>query len=120
MDTQNNIPDLPPLSVYRYENFFNIYNDEESSMRFYNLLRNINIFPSENSQLEGEYSIDYNDTWVSISYKIYATMELWWLLCSYNQIINPIKMPEAGTKIKFLQPDYVYVILNEIKRQINN
>ena len=79
MNIQNNISDLPQLSMYRYENFFNIYDDEETSVRYYNLLRNINIFPAENSQLEGEYSIDYNDTWVSISYNIYATMELWWL-----------------------------------------
>jgi hypothetical protein len=120
MNIQNNISDLPQLSMYRYENFFNIYDDEETSVRYYNLLRNINIFPAENSQLEGEYSIDYNDTWVSISYNIYATMELWWLLCSYNQIINPIKMPEPGTKIKYLKADYVYIILNEIKRQIKN
>lgn len=120
MNIQNNISDLPQLSMYRYENFFNIYDDEETSVRYYNLLRNINIFPAENSQLEGEYSIDYNDTWVSISYNIYATMELWWLLCSYNQIINPIKMPEPGTKIKYLKSDYVYIILNEIKRQIKN
>jgi hypothetical protein len=120
METQNNIKDLPKLSVYRYENFFNIYNDTESDMRFYNLLRNINIFPSENSQIEGEYVVDYNDTWVSISYKIYGTMELWWILCSYNQIINPIKMPDAGTKIKYLKSEYIYIILNEIKSQIKN
>ena len=30
------------------------------------------------------------------------------------------KMPEPGTKIKYLKADYVYIILNEIKRQIKN
>ncbi len=117
--TQNNISDLPKLSVFRYENFFNIYNDPESDARFYNLLKNINIFPSSSSEVENDYNIQYNDTWVLISYKMYGTMDLWWLICLYNKIDNPIQMPEAGNKIKILKSEYVYPILSELKRQAN-
>jgi hypothetical protein len=116
---QNEITDLPKLSVFRYENFFNIYNDSESDMRFYNLLRNINIFPSNSAEVEDVYSVKYNDTWISISYKMYGTIDLWWLICSYNQITNPIELPEAGTQLKILKSDYVYLVLSELKKQIN-
>ena len=119
METQNNIPDLPKLSVYRYENFLNIYNDKKSDMKFYNLLRNINVFSSENSAIEDSYTIQYKDSWAYISHKIYGTIELWWLICAYNQIENPLNVLEAGSKIKILKPEYVYPVLSEIKTQIN-
>lgn len=118
MATQNEIKDLPKLSVYRYENFFNIYTDDKSDMRFYNLLRNINVFSANNTVLEDEYLIQYDDSWTYISYKAYNTTELWWLICAYNQIQNPIKMPQAGTKIKILKSEYVNLVLTELNKQL--
>ena len=118
MARQNEIKDLPKLSVYRYENFFNIYTDDKSDMRFYNMLRNINVFPADNTVLEDEYLIQYDDSWTYISYKAYNTIELWWLVCAYNQIQNPIKMPQAGTKIKILKSEYVNLVLTELNKQL--
>lgn len=118
MSRQNEIEDLPKLSVYRYENFFNIYTDSESDARFYNLLRNINVFPANDSVLEDEYIIQYDDSWTYISHKAYNTIELWWLICAYNQIQNPIKLPPAGTKIKILKSEYVNLVLTELNRQL--
>ena len=120
MNNQNNILDLPKLSVYRYENFFNIYTDTEAQIKFYNLLRGINIFPSENSDIDEKYIIQYKDTWASISYKKYGTIELWWLVCEYNQIKNPIDFPESGTVIKVLKSQYVSTVISELKKQIKN
>ena len=37
--------------MYRYENFFNIYSDN-NDFKFYNLLRAINLFPANNSDVE--------------------------------------------------------------------
>lgn len=118
MEKQNNIPDLPKLSVYRYENFFNVYNDKASDVRFYNFLRSINIFPASDTSAEIDYTIQYGDSWTFISYKNYNTIDLWWLICEYNQIKNSVVMPEEGTKIKILKPEYVSFILSEISRQI--
>lgn len=115
---QNEFTDLPNISYYRYENFFNIYSDNDGN-RFYNLLRSINIFPSENSNAESEYYVSPNDTWYSISYKNYNTMDLWWLVCAYNQISNPIIMPEPGTKIKILNSSYISYIVSELNKQIS-
>jgi hypothetical protein len=118
MQTQNNISDLPKLSVYRYENFFNIYTDEKAEIKFYNLLRGINVFQADNSDVEEKYIIQTSDTWASIAWKKYKTIELWWLICAYNQIQNPIDFPDSGTIIKILKPEYVSMVINELKRQI--
>jgi hypothetical protein len=114
---QNEFTDLTKLSLYRYENFFNIYTDE-NSFKFYNLLRNINIVPANNSVVEDIYYTTYNDTWHLISFKYYNTMDLWWLICAYNQIQNPVKMPSAGTELRILKANYVSSIVSELNNQI--
>lgn len=128
---QNDFKDLPDLSIYRYENFFNIYKDENDN-KFYNLLRSINIFPAQNTSIEDEYIVQINDTWLLISYKYYGTMYLWWLVCEYNrasgffsstsysQGLNPTLIPEPGTKLKLLKKDYVSVVISSLNKQINS
>ena len=117
---QNNFPNLPTLtSLYRYENFFNVYQDTDGNY-FYNLLRGINIFPANNSSVEDTYITKYNDTWYLISYNHYNTMDLWWLVCEYNQIKDPTKTPKVGTTLKLLKSQYVWPILQQINLQNSN
>lgn len=117
---QNSFPDLPKLtSLYRYENFFNVYTDNDDNY-FYNLLRGINIFPAKDSSVEDEYITKFNDTWYLISYNYYKTMDLWWLVCEYNQIKDPTKLPEVGTKIKLLKSEYVWPVIQQLNLQINS
>lgn len=114
---QSEYPDLPVISSYRYENFFNVYTDS-NDFKFYNLLRSINLFPANNSEVEDDYYIKFNDTWHLISYNYYNTMDLWWLVCAYNEIQNPVKMPEPGTQIKLLKASYVSDVISELNKQI--
>jgi hypothetical protein len=116
---QSEFTDLPKLSFFRYENFFNIYKSDDGT-KFYNLLMSINVLPAEDSSVEDEYYTKANDTWLLISYKYYGTMFLWWLVCLYNKINNPIKLPESGTKIKLLKKEFIAVVLESLNKQINN
>jgi hypothetical protein len=116
---QVDFPDLPQLSLYRYENFLNIYTDDDGT-RFYNLLRSINIFPATDSSVEVNYDVKLNDNWLYISYKYYGTIYLWWLVCEYNRVKNPSKQPEAGTTIKLLKKEYVWAIISNLNSQISN
>lgn len=118
MAKQIDISDLPKLSIYRYENFFNIYNDNKSDVRFYNLLRNISVFPAKDSVVEEDYVLQYGDNWATISYKMYNTIDLWWLICAYNEIQNPIDIPPSGTLLKILKSEYVGYVLTELSKQI--
>lgn len=115
---QSEFKDLPELSFYRYENFFNIYEDEEQR-KFYNLLRSVNIIPANDSIAEDEYIVALNDTWINISYKYYGTIYLWWLVCEYNNIEDPTKIPEPGTKIKLLKSEFVWSVINNLSNQAN-
>lgn len=116
MATQSSFSDLPKLNFFRYENFFNIYKEKDGT-KFYNLLRNINVFPAKDSSVEDLYTVKEHDTWYYISYKYYGTMDLWWLVCEYNQIKDATKIPDVGTVIRLLKNDYVWAVVTELNRQ---
>jgi nucleoid-associated protein YgaU len=108
------------LSLYRFENFFKVYQDSDSGNLYYNLLKNISIFPADDESVEDTYTVKHGDTWVYISHKQYNTMDLWWLVIEYNDIKNPTQFPEVGTTLKLLKSGYVYSVISELNRQFNN
>lgn len=114
---QNNLTELQELDTFRYENLFNVYQNEGNQF-FYNLLAKVN-FPINISE-------EYYDTYTVgsdlmpytlISYKVYNTTLLWWLICATNQIINPVDFPAANTQLKILKPRYVREVLLSIKTE---
>jgi len=105
------------LPYTRFEKFLNTYQDEEGFI-FYNLLRTISILPANDSSVEEDYDVKPKDTWVFIAYKYYDNMNLWWLVCEYNQIKDPTKMPTPGSKLKLLRPEFVNSVISELNRQI--
>lgn len=115
---RNSFQDLPKISLYSYENFFNIYTDVSTNKNFYNLLVSVNIAPSNNEKVQTSYIVTESDTWISISYKFYNTIDLWWLVCVYNQIQNPTKLPAAGTTINLLKSEYVSTVLSILNKQL--
>jgi hypothetical protein len=110
---QNNISVLPTLSLLNLENLFNVYNDGKNY--YYNLLGTVNIPKDLDTSTYGVFIVtsDYT-SWTAISQKIYNTPSLWWLICSTNNIQNPIEFPKAGTRLKYFTPDYVSAILQQI------
>ena len=110
--------DIPEItsSLFKFENYFNVY-ENENGIRFFNLLKNISIFPATDSEAEEEYTITSTDTWYSIAYKYYNNMNLWWVVCLYNKNINPFKSLKSNTTIKVLKPQYVGLVLSELQKQ---
>ena len=112
----NSFSDLKPISSYKFENFFNVQEDLRNN-KFFNLIKSINIFQSNNEEIEETYYIKPSDTWISISFAFYNTVDLWWLICIYNQIFNPLELPIAGSKIKILKTRYVGYVIQELMTQ---
>lgn len=110
---QNNISTLPTLSQLRLENLFNVYNN--GSNYFYNLIGTTNIPQDLDPSIYATYTVatDYMP-WTLISFNVYNTIDLWWLICTTNNIQNPLQFPKAGTVLKVLTPDYVSAILQQI------
>ena len=113
---QNNLTELVELDTFRYENLFNVYQNENEQY-FYNLLAKVN-FPQE---ISDEYYTTFtvgNDSipYTLISYKVYNTISLWWLICAVNHITNPIDFPAPNTQLKILKTQYVRNVLQSIKQ----
>lgn len=110
---QNNIEELPKLRNDNYANIFNVYQDEDSRY-YYNLLQTVVIPANLPAGYYDNYSIVYGDTWPFVSYKVYNTPNLWWVIINTNNIINPTSSLEPGTQLKVLKPQYVSLILGQI------
>lgn len=115
---QNEIFGLKKLLNENLENIFNIYTDEFGRY-YYNLLQNIAL---PNNLPDGYfiyYNATYNDTWPYISYKVYETPNLWWLILPFNNINNPVLPIIPGTSIKVLKLAYAKNVLSQISTQEN-
>ena len=111
---QNNIADLNNLDQFRYENIFNVYQNG-SNQYFYNLLRKIN-FPDNMDETYYTTYIVSSDylPYTYISYKVYGTIYLWWLICAFNHITNPVQFPPANTTLKILKPEYARSVIQSL------
>jgi len=119
------IPRAPSIESVSYENFFKLNIVEEQTDNnerlFFNLLKKINIVDKStelNPQYFDTFVIDVDLPWVILSYNIYSTLNLWWLLCLANNIQDPTKNPELGSYIKVIKPEYVDLVVNTIKNQL--
>ena len=110
---QNSIDELPDLSKYTLENIFPVYKDND--MYFYNLLRTVRIPDNIESVFYSIYNINTPEPLTNISYKFYGTIELWWLICTVNQIDNPVELFPGGTKLKIIKLQYIDKVIDRIK-----
>ena len=111
---QNTVADLPSLNITRYERLFDIYEDK-NNIYYYNILKTINFDQSNMSpDIYTIYTTTAGDSYPLISYKKYQTIDLWWLICSFNNISDPTKLPEPGTQLKVLGVELINNILNNI------
>ena len=116
-DYQNNIDDLPRLSDYRYENLFKVYKIDDYYI--YNIINSISFDTDISPDYYYEWKINRSLPWTTISYLHYDTIQLWWLICIMNNIMNPVTFPETGTSIKVIKPKYVRKIIDNIISKIN-
>lgn len=117
---QNNIEDLPSINIERYENIFKTFTikNEKNTYYYYNILSKINIPKQLNEELLGTIKLNTRLPWTTLSYKIYNTQFLWWLIYLINKPKN-IFFAEAGLEYKYVLPDYLDLVLDNIQSQIS-
>ncbi len=119
-DFQSNILSLPALEEVRYENIFKVYEVDKTSNNyyyFYNILKKIEIPSTLDKEIIGTLDINTNLPWTTLSYKLYGTQYLWWLLFLLNKPKN-IFYAEAGNKIEYVKSNYISQVVNSIRTQI--
>lgn len=117
---QSNILDLPVLEAERYENIFKVYDIEKGPNNFYyfyNILKKIEIPNTLDASIVGTIDLNSSLPWTILSYKLYGTQYLWWLLFLLNKPKN-IFYAESGQSIKYILSDYITSVVDSIQGQI--
>jgi hypothetical protein len=111
------------INANNFANMFNVYKDSDVDNAYtYAINRTLNVqgLPEDptddyNNSMFIYHTIQHDDTWKLISYKAYDTIDLWWMICKVNNIIDPTDMPEIGATIRILSRDLVNDMLNNLR-----
>ena len=114
---QEDITELSILEQYRYENIFKIYETGNKDFFYYNILKKIRLPDELDDNLVN--TVAYNEALpvTTLSYRIYGTTYLWWLIMVVNRISNPAKI-SGGTRIKYIKKEYLKPTIDSIKQQL--
>lgn len=116
---QNNISDLNPLESNRYENIFNVDQTDANNYYFYNIIKTVHINAKDlDPAFYFKHTVDRSTPFTSLSYRLYDSINLWWLICILNNINNPVEFIEPGTVLYIIKKQYLSTVLNEIKKQL--
>lgn len=98
------------LKITDLENMFNVYQDK-NGFYFFNL--NDTLYINTDVSAVEYKTLDHPMHWPTISYVIYGTTRLAWLLLKVNDIgaDEVFKRREAGEKIKFVKKNLVQSIV---------
>ena len=91
---------LDQLDKYNFARMFDVVQRGNNS--YFNLCKTIR-FTNIDTMLPkyyANYQVKPKDTWTNLSYKFFNTYKLWWLLCKFNNVVDPFKELEAGKIIK--------------------
>jgi hypothetical protein len=115
MAKQNDISKLPIIAPTRYENIFDVYQTTDGSgYYYYNLSRRVNLdIETIDPTFLDYYICNGEQPLTTISYRLYGTMDLWWLIVSLNQL-NPINNVAAGTALAFIKPEYINSVVEAV------
>lgn len=97
---------------------FNILLDEDRETKFMNIFRSYIINDSVFTETDffNTYEVANGEFWDNISWNIYESPYLWWILAILNNTVNPFEELEDGQILKVLRPDYVYTLVKDLER----
>jgi hypothetical protein len=112
-----NINEIPPIAGEYYENILNVYQTQDASNYFYyNISKKITIDLANVDEQYIEYIfIDSAMPLTTVSYRLFNTIHLWWLIAAMNNL-NPIKIPAAGSVLIVPRRQYLQTILQSINQ----
>tara|TARA_R100000951_G_scaffold50069_2_gene42302 strand:- start:585 stop:959 length:375 start_codon:yes stop_codon:yes gene_type:complete len=115
------VPELSNIDNERYESIFNVHQtgDNKDEYYFYNILSKITIDTMGiDPDVFEYYTVQKELPWTSISYTLYKTQHLWWLILAVNKIVSPIVQPPPGTVLKVIKAEYIDTVLQEIQDKL--
>ena len=110
----NDIEAFGKLGTDMYENIFNVYKADEDYYA-YNISKSVHIPHNIDPKFIDYIRVAGKQTWTNLSFQIYGSITLWWLILVTNGIQNPVLLPEPGMVLKIIKPEFVDTILQQIK-----
>ena len=102
---------------YDFANLFKVYSGNDGNY-FFNINKTLYVTGGQDMMpsVYNLYTVQYGDTWTNISYNYYGTIELWWIICKFNDILNPVLLPVEGSKIKIPTREVAETIVEAMKK----
>ena len=119
--TNSQISQLPQIQTLRYENIFKVYKKTKDGKDFY--FYNINnkvILPTNVDEVYLQtLELDRTIPWTILSYNIYGTIYLWYILYILNKSNNnkPDFHARAGSTIAYIKPEFISSVVKSINEQ---
>jgi len=105
-------------STYSFLRLFNTLLDEDRETKFLNIFRsyigNENIF--SDIAFFDTYEVSNGEYWDNVSYNLYDTPYLWWVIALLNNTINPFEELEDGDLLNVLREEYVYQLTVDLEK----
>lgn len=105
---------------FSFLRLFNILLDNDRETKFLNIFRSYLIDEDilSNVSFFETYTVSNGEHWDNVSYNIYGTGFLWWVIALLNNdsIINPFEDLEDGQQLKVLREDYIYQLLSDLEK----
>ena len=87
--------------------------NKDKSFYFYNTLEKV-VFPDFiNTEVFDIKTLDTDTSWTNLSYKIYQTISLWWVIFLLDNPTYVFKA-KAGRTYKFIKPEYISNVLTKL------
>ena len=118
----NQIPQLPKLPSNRYENIFNVYTVEKDNKNFYfyNINNKIQLPVVIDSNYLNTIILDRSLPWTTLSYNLYGTMNLWYLIYMLNHRDSaPSFTSNLGDSLVYIKPRFIDTIVNSLNERNN-
>jgi len=105
-------------STYSFLRLFNTLLDEDRETKFLNIFRsyigNENIF--SDIAFFDTYEVSNGEYWDNVSYNLYETPYLWWVIALLNNTVNPFEELEDGDLLNVLREEYVYQLTVDLEK----
>lgn len=103
---------------FSFLRLFNTLLDEDRETKFLNIFRSyiINNDSLRDISFFESYEVSNGEYWDNVSYNLYRTPYLWWVIALLNNISNPFEELSDGDILDVLRDDYVYQLTSDLEK----
>ncbi len=104
-------------NAFSFIRLFNILLDDDRITTFQNIFRSYIANEDIYNQIAffETYEVANGEYWDNVSYNLYQTPFLWWVIALINNITNPFEELEEGDILNVLKEDYVYTLTSDLE-----